>query len=81
MQAAPLRGLFLSGGQYLPADRLVLAIGHSARDTFQMLYEAGLSMQPKAFAVGLRIEHPQKMIQTVQYGSHYGPLLLPPPTR
>lgn len=72
-----LRGLFLSGGQYLPADRLVLAIGHSARDTFQMLYEAGLSMQPKAFAVGLRIEHPQKMIQTVQYGSHYGPLLPP----
>lgn len=47
---------------------LVLAIGHSARDTFEMLYHKGLNMQPKAFAIGVRIEHPQTMINLSQYG-------------
>ncbi len=51
----------------IPADALVLAIGHSARDTFQMLYEKKIPMEPKAFAVGLRAEHPQKMINEHQY--------------
>ncbi len=46
----------------------MLALGHSARDSFQMLYEGGLSMSAKEFAVGLRIEHPQTMIQEAQYG-------------
>lgn len=50
-----------------PADALVLAIGHSARDTFQMLYEKNLPMEPKAFAAGFRVEHPQKMINEHQY--------------
>lgn len=52
----------------LHTDHLVLAIGHSARDTFQMLYESGLPMQAKAFAVGFRIEHPQKFIDDAMYG-------------
>ena len=49
-------------------DRLVLAIGHSARDTFFMLHDFGLTMQPKAFAMGLRIEHKQDLINEEMYG-------------
>lgn len=49
-------------------DELVLAVGHSARDTFSMLYELRLPMEPKAFAVGLRMEHPQQMINESMYG-------------
>lgn len=52
-----------------PCDCLVLALGHSARDTFYMLKEHHVMITPKAFAVGLRIEHPAEMIQRAQYGS------------
>lgn len=52
----------------IPADAVVLAIGHSARDTFEMLSKKALSMQPKSFAVGLRIQHPQAQINLSQYG-------------
>ncbi len=54
--------------QVIPCECLILAIGHSARDTFYELQTKGLYMTPKAFAVGLRIEHPAEMIQTSQYG-------------
>jgi len=60
----------------LDTDLAVFAIGHSARDTFSMLYQHGLPMQPKAFAVGVRIEHPQEMINQDQYGKDY-PSFLP----
>ena len=53
----------------LPCSVLVLAIGHSARDTFSMLYDRGVSMVSKPFAVGVRIQHPQEMIQLSQYGT------------
>lgn len=53
----------------IPCECLILAIGHSARDTFQMLQDNGFSITPKAFAVGLRIEHDAGMIQRAQYGS------------
>ncbi len=52
----------------IPAEAVVLAIGHSARDTFSSLYRSGIPMQPKSFAVGLRIQHPQRMIDRSQYG-------------
>jgi len=52
----------------LPCRQLVLAIGHSARDTFSMLYEKGVPMEAKSFAVGLRVEHPQSMVNESQYG-------------
>lgn len=52
----------------IPADAAVLAIGHSARDTFEMLYRRGVPMDKKAFAVGLRIQHPQELINLSQYG-------------
>ena len=60
----------------LDADLAVLAIGHSARDTFSMLYDHAVPMQPKAFAVGVRVEHPQEMINIDQYGEHH-PEFLP----
>lgn len=63
-----LREITVNEGETLPVEALVIAIGHSARDTFDMLYGSGLPMQAKAFAVGVRIEHPQRMIQEAQYG-------------
>ncbi|MBQ6426279.1 MAG: NAD(P)/FAD-dependent oxidoreductase [Clostridia bacterium] len=51
-----------------PCDALVLAIGQGARDTYRMLLASGVSMQPKPFAVGCRIEHPQEMIDRIQFG-------------
>ncbi len=56
---------------YFDAEALVLAVGHSARDTFAMLKEKGIPMEPKAFAVGVRIEHPQDMINYARYGADY----------
>lgn len=53
----------------IPAHTLILAIGHSARDTFTMLYEKGLPLLAKSFAVGVRVEHPQQMINNSQYGT------------
>lgn len=68
MQNGQITGVVLNGKEVLPCGQLVLAIGHSARDTFQMLYEKGIPMEAKAFAVGLRVEHPQPMINKSQYG-------------
>lgn len=55
---------------FMQPDKLVLAIGHSARDTYEMLYQRGLKMEQKPFAVGLRIEHLQSFINTHQYGKY-----------
>lgn len=60
--------LKLSNHQVLSADAVVLAIGHSARDTFEMLLKRGVELSPKPFAVGVRIEHLQEWIDQVQYG-------------
>lgn len=54
----------------VPAETLILAIGHSARDTFSLLYEKGMPMQAKAFAIGVRVEHPQNRINDSQYGEN-----------
>lgn len=69
--------IVINNNQTYPCDCLVLALGHSARDTFQMLFKRGLLLESKPFAVGLRIEHPQKMINESQYGQNY-PVFLPP---
>ena len=61
-------GVRLESGEELGADAVVLATGHSARDVFHMLLDAGVSLQPKAFALGVRIEHPQPLINRAQYG-------------
>lgn len=62
-------GVVVNGQETMDCDVLVLAIGHSARDTFAMLYEQKLEMEQKAFAVGFRVEHPQAMINQSQYGT------------
>ena len=58
-------------GHIYESDAVVLAIGHSARDTFQMCYENNIAMEAKSFAVGFRVEHPQSMINIQQYGDAY----------
>ncbi len=55
----------------IPCSALILALGHSARDTFEMLYRRGLRMEKKAFAVGVRMEHKQELISKNQYGTEY----------
>jgi len=63
------------GGVYeLPCEALVLAPGHSARDTFQMLLEAGVPMEGKSFAIGVRIEHSQERVSRAQYGAFWDKL-------
>lgn len=57
-----------SDGKNFSSDGVVLAIGHSARDTFSMLYDKGMNMEQKSFAVGMRVQHSQKMINISQYG-------------
>ena len=71
-----ITGLILENGEVVPCTHCVLAIGHSARDTFSMLYGSGISMEPKPFAMGVRIEHPQSLINTAQYGKN-DPVLPP----
>ncbi|MEN9579489.1 MAG: hypothetical protein RJA70_2498 [Pseudomonadota bacterium] len=75
--AARVTGLRFADGTELPADHVVLATGHSARDVFTMLHDAGHPLEPKAFAMGTRIEHPQTQINTIQYGTSAGHPKLP----
>ena len=63
-----LTGIVVNDDEWISTEILVTAIGHSARDTFSMLYSHGLAMTAKSFAVGVRIEHPQTMINLAQYG-------------
>lgn len=65
-------GAVLSDGETLDCSEIILATGHSARDTFQMLYDSGVQMQQKAFSIGARIEHPQSVIDKSQYGDFAG---------
>ncbi len=76
-QGRQLRGLTIlnqaSGQSYeLPANQVVLALGHSSRDTFAMLYQRGVAMQAKPFSIGFRIEHPQNVIDRARWGRHAG---------
>lgn len=67
-----LQSLSLSSGEVLDTQQAIFAIGHSARDTFNDLYEAGVLMTAKPFAVGVRIEHPQEVIDKAQYKAFAG---------
>lgn len=85
---AKVTSLALSGGavcgvtvnetETVPCDRLILAIGHSARDTFTWLHAMGVPMEPKPFSMGVRIEHPQAHIDRAQYGEAADRRFLPP---
>ncbi len=67
-----VRGLHLHTGEYVEADHVVLALGHSARDTFAMLHQRGVHIEAKPFAIGVRIEHPQSWIDAARFGHSAG---------
>ena len=71
-----MRGLVLNGDEILHADHVVLALGHSARDSFRMLHARGVYMEAKPFSVGFRIEHPQSLIDSARLGKYAGHPLL-----
>jgi uncharacterized FAD-dependent dehydrogenase len=66
--ARQVRGLHLSTGDYLEANHVVFAVGHSARDTFEMLHARGVHVEAKPFSIGVRIEHPQSWIDEARFG-------------
>ena len=69
---AQVRGVKLANGEYIASNHVVLAIGHSARDTFQMLCDRGVYIEPKPFSIGFRIEHPQSLIDQCRFGAQAG---------
>ncbi len=71
-----LRGVVLADGTQLRADHVVLALGHSARDTFSMLHTRGVFLEAKPFSIGFRIEHPQSVIDQARFGPQAGHPLL-----
>lgn len=77
LENGALRGVRVRSGEKeeeIPCSRLILAIGHSARDSFEMLHRLGVPMEPKAFSMGVRIEHRQADIDQTQYGRARGKL-------
>lgn len=65
-----IKSIIVNNNEEIDTDILILAIGHSARDTFKMLYDKKIEMSPKPFAIGIRIMHPQEMINLNQYGTN-----------
>ncbi|HWC62688.1 MAG TPA: NAD(P)/FAD-dependent oxidoreductase [Rhizomicrobium sp.] len=68
LEGGALRGVKLEGGEEIAADHAVLAVGHSARDVFEMLLKRGVAMEAKPFSIGYRIEHPQSLIDKAMFG-------------
>jgi hypothetical protein len=71
-----VRGVVLAGGEHIATDHVVLAVGHSARDTFEMLYARGVYLEAKPFSIGFRAEHPQSLIDRARFGKFAGHPLL-----
>ena len=71
-----VRGVTLASGEHIAADAVVLAVGHSARDTFEMLFARGVDIEAKPFSIGFRIEHPQSLIDRARFGASAGHPLL-----
>lgn len=67
-----VHGVTLASGEFIPAKQVVLALGHSSRDSFRMLHRRGVFMEPKPFAIGFRIEHPQSTIDRARLGRYAG---------
>lgn len=72
-----ISGIRINGEEEISTDRVLLALGHSARDTFEMLLDRGVEIKQKAFSIGVRIEHPQELIDEKQYGAFKGHEKLP----
>ena len=73
--AGRLEGLQINDQDTMEAEAVILAVGHSARDVYYLLSKEGITLEGKAFAIGLRIEHPQKLINIAQYGVEQHPIL------
>lgn len=71
-----VRGVTLASGEYIRSDHVILAVGHSARDTFQMLFDRGVYIEAKPFSIGFRVEHPQSLIDHSRFGEQAGHRLL-----
>ena len=71
-----VRGVRLESGEFIESSHVILAVGHSARDTFEMLFERGVYIEPKPFSIGFRIEHPQNLIDECRFGDFAGDKLL-----
>jgi uncharacterized FAD-dependent dehydrogenase len=71
-----VQGVTLQSGEHIATHHLVLAVGHSARDTFEMLHKNGVYIEAKPFSIGFRIEHPQGLIDRARYGKSYSEDLL-----
>ncbi len=76
IDAGKVRALRLASGEELACEHVVLAVGHSARDTFQMLFDRGVHIEAKPFSIGFRIEHPQSLIDRDRFGKFAGHPLL-----
>jgi len=76
IEAQAIQAVQLEDGEEVLAKHVVLALGHSARDTFKVLFDAGVFMEAKAFSVGFRIEHPQSLIDRARLGPHAGNSLI-----
>ncbi|MDP2825828.1 MAG: NAD(P)/FAD-dependent oxidoreductase [Sulfuritalea sp.] len=76
IEQGQVRGLRLADGETIAATHVVLAVGHSARDTFEMLHARGVHIEAKAFSIGVRIEHPQSLIDRARFGQSAGNPLL-----
>jgi len=76
IEQGQVRGVTLASGEQIRSDHVVLAVGHSARDTFEMLFERGVYIEPKPFSIGFRIEHPQPLIDRSRFGEYAGHRLL-----
>ena len=74
--ARRVRGVMLDNGQHIAADHVVLAVGHSARDTFQVLADRQVHIEAKPFSIGVRIEHPQSLIDRCRFGEFAGNKIL-----
>ena len=76
IEAGHICGVVLASGETLHSDHVILALGHSARDTFEMLHARGVQMEAKPFSIGFRIEHPQSLIDKARLGPNAGNPLL-----
>ncbi len=76
IQDGEVRGLTINEQEHIEADHVVLAVGHSARDTFQLVYDKGIYVEAKPFSVGFRIEHPQSIIDKARFGPNAGNKIL-----
>jgi uncharacterized FAD-dependent dehydrogenase len=76
IEQGKIKGVVLQNDEFLATNHLILAIGHSARDTFQKLFDRGVFMELKAFSIGFRIEHPQHLIDRCRYGEYAGHKIL-----